>query len=116
MKHPALILLVIFLGGCYRPESRLLVLDLPDTVGRPAELAALKNHLLAEQERLKSDLVFYHDIRIDAAAGQLHILYNREYLADMNVLGKLNRLGYRVNGLPGDPLRLQQTRVTLSLP
>ena len=116
MKNPAGILVLILITGCYRADSRRLVVDLPETAGRPAELATIKQALWSEQERVKNGIVFYDEIKVDAENARLEIIYNREYLADMNVLGKIHALGYSVNGLPGDPALLAKTRGKLALP
>lgn len=112
----SLVLCLLISSGCYRADTRSLWLEIPEAKGNPVELEALRQYLLDEQSRLINGIVFYQDIRTDVQNGGLEITYLREYLADMNVLGKINQLGYRVNGLPGNAEKLALTRQTLLSP
>jgi len=114
-SYVVFILASMLLTACYRPETRTLLLVLPDTHGNAEELDALKRYLLREQDQLRSGLTFYEDIRITPSESALEITYNRRHLADMNLVYKLNDLGYTVNDLEGDPEKLHTSRKRLEL-
>ncbi|MGA0333463.1 MAG: hypothetical protein ACO3NW_05865 [Kiritimatiellia bacterium] len=95
--------LLLFTSSCYRPPVRELTLHLPETLGKASELDAIRRYLLNEQDQLREGLVLYQEIQTDPESGSLMISYNREYLADMNLVHKIHSLGYQVRDLPGDP-------------
>lgn len=97
------ILWLLLGSACYRPETRSVALTIPEAKGNARELDAIKRFLLSEQDRLRDGLVFYDDIRVNPETSALEITYHREYLADMNLVHKINQLGYQIQTLPGDP-------------
>ncbi|MDF3130055.1 hypothetical protein P0Y35_12680 [Kiritimatiellaeota bacterium B1221] len=110
------ILWLLLTSACYRPETRNIVITLPEVNGNTEELDAVKRVLLSEQDRLRKGLTFYQDIRINAEHSSLEVTYNREYLADMNLVHKINQLGYQINGLPGDPEKRAAFLKQMNLP
>ncbi len=110
-------ILWLLLGvACYRPEVRELVLTIPEARGNAEELDAIKRMLLIEQDRLREGLNFYEDIRVNTETSSLEVRYNREYLADMNLVHKINQLGYQIDGLPGDPEKRAAFLKQMNLP
>ncbi|WFB35384.1 hypothetical protein P3T73_14580 [Kiritimatiellota bacterium B12222] len=106
---------LLLLSSCYRPSTKNLVLVLPETEGNPQELELLRQELLSEQERLRDEILFYKEIIVHPEASCLEITYYRRHLADMNVIMKLNNLGYTVNSLPGDDAKRDAFRQTHQL-
>lgn len=105
MKSAAVMLLLLSLlsPGCYRAELKTLLLPIPGAQGNARELNAIRTYLLGEESQLREGLFFYTGISVRPEDSALEITYNREVLADMNLIHKVNQLGYRVGDLPGDP-------------
>lgn len=108
----AFLLAVLMMAGCYRPDTRERVLDIPEA--RSAEeLRVLRAMLLEDQDRLR-DSVLYESIRVRETPPALVVVYNSRHLADRNVETRVNELGFRVNDLPGDERKLRAFRNALS--
>ena len=89
---PALCLLAG--SGCYRNQYRTLVLNIPQMKTEACGLA-LRDRLMAYNERSESrELIFHQDVRVDAKARTITVVYNSSVTAGMNVLQNVAAMGY----------------------
>lgn len=81
-------------SGCYRNQYRTLVLNVPQMKTEACGLA-LRDRLMAFNERSEGrELIFHKDVRVDAGAKTLTVVYNSGVTAGVNVLQNVAAMGY----------------------
>ena len=105
MKPFVLFLILPLLSSCFRPQTEMLRVELPE-VESAEELELIRTHLLDSQEPLPEPVSFYSDILIVLdPAPALEIEFFTRHAGKQNVLHRIHRLGYTVDVRPGDPQR-----------
>ena len=81
-------------SGCYRNQYRTVVLNVPQMKTEACGLA-LRDRLMAFNERSESrELIFHKDVRVDAGAKTITVVYNSGVTAGVNVLQNVAAMGY----------------------